>query len=298
MTYWSVLESLNLLAIGKRLGLLLIGIAVYSLAAEFIIRALRLPIPAWGGAAGAINTVILGLLMSFRNRAAYDRWWEARGLWGQLVNDTRNLAAKVAAFVPAAVSGPARVGETLAGFAVALNAHLRDAKPRLHDIKGFEQEEDDPAHVPLYLARRLFAVIAEWKRGGVIDGPTLWVLDPHMRGLMDVSGGCEKIRGTPISPSYKSLLRTGLVINVLVGPWFIAPELGVWGSPVFELVCFFLLGVELIDSVVEEPFGRERDDLDLDRYCQTIRDGVAASLPLAAGEDEAADVPTVLETKP
>lgn len=46
-------------------------------------------------------------------------------------------------------------------------------------------------------------------------------------------------------------------------------------------MCFFLLGVELIDSVVEEPFGRERDDLNLDAYCRTIRDGVAASLPLS-----------------
>ena len=66
---------------------------------------------------------------------------------------------------------------------------------------------------------------------------------------------------------------------MLAGPWLAVPEFGLWGVPVFELVCFFLLGVELIDSVVEEPFGRERDDLDLDRYCQTIRDGVAASLP-------------------
>jgi predicted membrane chloride channel (bestrophin family) len=60
-----------------------------------------------------------------------------------------------------------------------------------------------------------------------------------------------------------------------------APELGLWGVPVFELICFFLLGVELIDSVVEEPFGRERDDLDLDQYCEAICDGVVASLPLA-----------------
>ena len=44
------------------------------------------------------------------------------------------------------------------------------------------------------------------------------------------------------------------------------------------LVCFFLFGVELIDSVVEEPFGRERSDLDLDRYCQTIREGVEGVL--------------------
>ena len=64
----------------------------------------------------------------------------------------------------------------------------------------------------------------------------------------------------------------------MAAPWLTIPEVGFWGVPVFELACFFLLGVELIDSVVEEPFGRERDDLDLERYCRTIRDGVSASL--------------------
>lgn len=57
------------------------------------------------------------------------------------------------------------------------------------------------------------------------------------------------------------------------------PEIGFWDVPVFVLACYFLLGVELIDSVVEEPFGRERDDLDLDRYCRTIRDGARETLP-------------------
>ena len=49
------------------------------------------------------------------------------------------------------------------------------------------------------------------------------------------------------------------------------------------MVCFFLFGVEVIDSIVEEPFGRERDDLDLDRYCRTIRESVEAILPSAPG---------------
>jgi putative membrane protein len=76
------------------------------------------------------------------------------------------------------------------------------------------------------------------------------------------------------------LLRAGLVLNVLAAPWLIVPEDGLWSLPVVLLVCFFLFGVELIDSVVEEPFGEDRNDLDLDRYCQTIREGVQASLPM------------------
>jgi putative membrane protein len=232
-------------------------------------------------AGSLITTIILSLLMSFRNRAAYQRWWEARGLWGQLTNDSRNLAAKCAAFVPAEVLARSHVAEILVSFPEALKRHLRNEAFRLRDLPGFEHEDAAPAHVPLYLARRLFVIIAGWKRDGHVDQAVLWVLDAHARGLLDVCGACEKIRTTPLSPSYKGLLRTGLALNVLVAPWLLVPENGWWSLPVVLLVCFFLFGVELIDSIVEEPFGRDRDELDLDRYCRTVREGVEASLPLA-----------------
>jgi putative membrane protein len=282
MPIWSFAETFPVLAIGKRLALLLLAVAAYTLVCGLIVYWWEIRVPPWESAASLINTIILSLLMGFRNRVAYSRWWEARGLWGQLTNDSRNLAAKLAAFLSAEVLARARVAELLTGFAEALKRHLRDEAPRLRDLPGFEHEEADPDHVPLYLARRLFAEVADWKRAGHVDATVLWVLDPHLRGLLDVCGGCEKIRHTPLSPSYKTLLRVGLVLNVLAAPWLTFPEVGFWGVPIFELVCFFLLGLELIDSVVEEPFGREGDDLDLDRYCRTIRDGVRASLPFAS----------------
>jgi putative membrane protein len=283
MASWSLTGSLNLLAIGKRLSLVLVAVGVYCFGVGLFVQWHDVHIFDRGAGTSLINTVILSLLMGFRNRAAYDRWWEARTLWGQLVNDSRNLAAKLAAHVPADLLAKNRVAETLAGFAVALNQHLRLGTAKLQDVPGFEHDAANPAHVPLYLARRLFAAVAGWKRAGQIDGAVMWILDPHMRGLMDVCGACERIHNTPLAPSYKTLLRTGLVLNVLAEPWFAVPEIGLWGQPLFLLACFFLFGLELIDTVVEEPFGRERDDLDLDRYCRTIRDGVAASLPLAEG---------------
>ena len=278
MKSWYFFEPISVLAIGKRLRLLLLGVAAYYLFAALVIEWWDLQMPDWASAASLINTVILSMLLSFRNRVAYERWWEARGLWGKLTNDSRNLACKLAAFVPAEVLTQARVAEMLVGFAEAMKRQLRDEAPRLRDLPGFERDEADPGHVPLHLSGRLFAAVADWKRSGQVDGAVLWILDSHLRGLIDVCGACEKIRHTPLSPSYKSLLRVGLILNVFAAPWLKMSEFGISGVLVFELLCFFLLGVELIDSVVEEPFGRERDDLDLDQYCRTIRDGVYASL--------------------
>ena len=294
MTPWPVRQTFDLLVVGRRLGfdllvvgkrlaVLLLAVAAYYVAAGLVVQSFELRVISRGSAGSLMNTLLLSLLLSFRNQAAYERWWEARGLWGQLTNDCRNLAAKCAAFVPADVLARSRVAEILVAFPEALKRHLRDEPFRLRDLPGFEHEEADPPHVPLYLARRLFATIAGWKRDGHVDQAVLWVLDAHLRGLLDVCGGCEKIRYTPLSPSYKVLLRAGLVLNVLAAPWLIVPEDGPWSLPVVLLVCFFLFGVELIDSIVEEPFGRDRDDLDLDRYCRTIREGVEAILPSAPG---------------
>jgi putative membrane protein len=282
MTPWPVRDTFDVLIIGKRLALLLLAVAAYYVAAGLVIQSLQLRLIERGGVGSLINTLILSLLMSFRNRAAYARWWEARGLWGQLTNDSRNFAAKCAAFVPADALARASVAAILVSFPDALKRHLRNESVRLRDLPLFSHEAADPPHVPLYLARQLFAAIAGWKRDGHVDQAVLWILDPHARGLLDVCGGCEKIRNTPLSPSYKGLLRAGLALNVLIAPWFIVPEEGLWSLPMVLLVCFFLFGVELIDSIVEEPFGQDRDDLDLDHYCRTIREGVEESLPSAS----------------
>ncbi|HEX7377715.1 MAG TPA: bestrophin family ion channel [Pirellulales bacterium] len=278
MTVWPFLNSTIMQTVGKRLSLLLLAVALYCVAAGLVIWRWNIHLPDWGGEASLINTVILGLLMGFRNRVAYERWWEARVLWGQLTNDSRNLAAKLAAFVPADAPCHARAGVLLAAFAEALKRQLRNESPRLQDLRGLEGETANPTHLPSYLAGRLYALLADWKRAGHIDDAALWLLDWHVRGLLDVCGACERIHNTPLSPSYRAMLRMGLFLNVLAEPWLTMPSIGFWDVPIFTLVCFFLLGVELIDSVVEEPFGRERDDLDLDRYCRTIRENVFAAL--------------------
>ena len=103
---------------------------------------------------------------------------------------------------------------------------------RLRDLPGFEHERTIRP-----------TCRCTWRSGCSPSSPTgsttatsiravLWVLDIHARGLLDVCGGCEKIRNTPLSPSYKGLLRTGLALNVLVAPWLIVPENGLWSLPV------------------------------------------------------------------
>ena len=87
MTPWPARDPFDLLVIGKRSGVLLLAVAAYYVAAGLVVQSFQLQVIHRGSAGSLMNTLILSLLMSFRNQAAYARWWEARGLWGQLTND-------------------------------------------------------------------------------------------------------------------------------------------------------------------------------------------------------------------
>src|SRR5512134_2027888 len=73
----------------------------------------------------ALLGVGLGVLIVFRNNTAHDRWWEARKLWGQLINELRNLALKAQAHAAVDEKEHARFARYLVDFAHSLRLHLR-----------------------------------------------------------------------------------------------------------------------------------------------------------------------------
>src|SRR5262245_54616134 len=84
--------------IHQRLALWLAVVIAYELVVAYTIQILHIPNWAGGVEQAASLGFILGILVVFRNNAAYERWWEARKLWGQLINESRNLASKVRAY--------------------------------------------------------------------------------------------------------------------------------------------------------------------------------------------------------
>jgi putative membrane protein len=269
---WAALWRLT-----RRLAPWLAGIAVYCVIVGLVIDRFTLSPLAWEAEATVANALILGVLLGFRNRVAYERWWEARQLWGQLINETRNLAWKARSYLPAETVTHMRIAPVLIGFAEALKRHLRGST-RLQEIPGFEKDSANPAHVPLYLAGKVLTGLATCQREGQIDGTTALVLDVHARALLDICGACERIRSTTLAFSYKALLWLGIALNILIAPWYTLAVLGILGIPVLLIICFFLLGIEHIDAAIEDPFGTDPDDLDLDTYCNTIRLSVVAIL--------------------
>ena len=271
---WRLLMPLPM---GRRLLPWIVEYTVYCVAVALIVDQYQVEAQHWGAETAALNGVVLGVLFVFRNNAAYERWWEGRKLWGQLVNDSRNICIKTRAFVQTTEPEYAEFGRLIYTFADALRMHLRD-RVTLQELNGYENSMERPAHVPLYLSELIQQRVGEWQRDKKIDGYQMLSLDAHTRGMMDICGACERIKNTPIPLSYRAILRHGIGLYLISTPWVIVQELEFWCIPVMVAFCYFILGVELIAEEIEDPFGEGPDDLDLARYSQTIRKSVQQSL--------------------
>lgn len=217
--------------------------------------------------------LVLGLLLVFRTNTAYDRWWEGRKLWGQLVNDSRNLAIKIQTCVRAEPREKVQLAWRLSAFAVALKEHLRDGL-HLRDLPAFAGSTDDPQHVPAYIVQTIYDRIERWRQAEQLGGFELLFLDAHAQSLMNICGGCERIKKTPIAGSYRTFIRQSIAIYLATLPWGVVDVLSWWTIPVTLVVGYFMIGVEVIAEDVEEPFGTGDDDLQLDAICATIERSV------------------------
>jgi ion channel-forming bestrophin family protein len=219
----------------------------------------------------AVLGLILGTLLVFRTNTSYDRWWEGRKLWGQLVNDSRNLAIKVETCVRADLAEKQRLGRWLSDFAAALKDHLR-GKVRLADLPGFsvDRTAPEPQHVPAYIAARIYDQFEQWRQTDQLGGFELLFLDQHAASLMNICGACERIQKSPISISYRWFIRQSIAIYLLTLPWGLMQSFGWWTIPAVAMLAYFMIGIEMIAEQIEDPFGVGEDDLRLDDLCATI----------------------------
>ncbi len=217
----------------------------------------------------AVLSLVLGWLLVFRTNTAYQRWWEARTLWGALVNACRNLAIKFTQVGDVSRDELPRVCSLITAFPVALKVHLRDEnETKLPE--EVRQLAPGVQHVPQEIARQLYEIAADAKQHHQIDGDELRVLDAELLRLMDICGGCERILRTRIVKSYRVFARQCVMIFLVTLPWGTANDFGFWAIPMTIIAAYFMLGLEVVAEHVEEPFGYDEDDLDLESLCETI----------------------------
>ena len=218
--------------------------------------------------------LVISMLLVFRTNTAYERWWEGRKIWGSLVNSSRNLALKIHALAP---SNRAFYRTMIPNYAFALKNHLRSEinLDEIQDCEGFQSMNVDvEKHIPNQIAAHIISNAAELNNSGKISGEQLLFINQELMNFTDAAGACERIRKTPIPYSYSVFLKKFIFLYVITLPFGYVFLLGYYVIPVVAIIFYVLASLELIAEEIEDPFGKDANDLPLDSIADGIKNSV------------------------
>lgn len=232
----------------------------------------------------------LAIFLAFRNNSAYDRWWEARKIWGGVVNTSRTIGRQITSIT--------RLSERSADEVAAYNRevvyrHLAWINSLRLQLRRQEKPEDWEA-----VSKFLDADEYEWlqhrknratqlvqKQGqriadGVRDGYLtesryFEMLDDSLTQLYDLQGKAERIKNTPLPRQYDYFPRVFLFLFVSLLPWGMVTELGKLDSAILAIplavgVSFMFYVLMRVGEFNEDPFESRIADTPMSALCRTI----------------------------
>jgi putative membrane protein len=254
-------------------GLLATILCLVSGPAEGVFgRRLALEVAPW-----EVGGAILGLLLVLRTNAGYDRWWEARKLWGGIVNQSRNLVIGALAYGPP----DPKWREKLVSWAAALphvaRASLRDQPPppAVADLVGPKDADRIAAasHMPSFVALQICELLREVCDRREMESFAFLQVDRERALLIDHIGACERILKTPLPRVYSINIRRFIALFLFTLPLALLHRLeGEWLVPLITmLVAYLLLSLDRIGIELENPFStKSHSHLPLDEISATI----------------------------
>ncbi|NRS90419.1 putative membrane protein [Flavobacterium sp. 7E] len=211
---------------------------------------------------------VISLLLVFRTNTAYDRWWEGRKIWGSLVNNSRNLALKLAVILQEE-SDRTFFRKVIPSYASILNKHLKneETSKQLFDDVDIEHHK----HRPNQVAKILFQKINDLYISKKITGDQLIILNHEIQSFTDICGACERIKNTPIPYSYSAFIKKFIFFYVMTLPFGYVFNLGYFVIPVVIFTFYVLASLELIAEEIEDPFGYDANDLPTKKISENIK---------------------------
>jgi ion channel-forming bestrophin family protein len=234
--------------------------------------------------------VLLGLLLVMRTNAGYERWWEARKLWGGIVNQSRNLALTALAHGPRDEHWRKQIVFWTIAFSYVAKARLRGEQkvPELVPLLGEKQAERVQAaeHMPSCVALKIDELLREACEQYGMDRFAFWQAERERCALLDHLGGCERIRNTPLATVYSITIRRFILIYLVTIPFGLLHKFAEeWLAPVTTfLLAYCVLAVDHIGIEMQRPFTLlSLNHLPLNEICHTIEANLLALLKQSAG---------------
>lgn len=191
---------------------------------------------------------------------------------GKLVNDSRNFVIKINSILPENdVKNRTQIAKYLRFFPYFLASHLSKESTRLvldEDFSDLQKElqHHPPAELVFLLTKKLYQL----KKENKISDTEMLFLDTQLSWFLDVCGGCERIKNTPIPYSYSSFIKKFIIFYVMALPVANVVNLGCFMIPITMFVYYVLMSLELIAEEIEDPFNNDENDIPMEAISQNI----------------------------
>jgi putative membrane protein len=232
---------------------------------------------------------LLGLLLVLRTNAGYDRWWEARKLWGGIVNQTRNLALIALTHGPADSRWREQFIRWTAAFPWAAMARLRreSSAPELVLLLGEKEAARVHAaeHMVLCVALQIDELLRQACQGdNGMDRFAFLQAQRERTGLVDHLGGCERILSTPLAKVYSIAIRRFILFYLATLPFALLHKFEKeWMVPIITFVIAHpVLVLDQLGVELQQPFAtRSINHLPLDAICRNIEKDLMGLLAMS-----------------
>jgi putative membrane protein len=228
-----------------------------------------------------IMGTVISLLLGFRSNQAYDRWWEARTVWGAIVNDSRTLARQIKTLSKEAYQGDElfffkqRFIKRQIAWCHSLNRTLRgqDAvegldkylvKRDLHYIKNFTNK-------PMAIVELHGNDIQQAMENGWINTFQQVEIDKTLTRLTDSMGKCERIKNTVFPATYSLYIHFSLIVFFVLLPFSLIEVFGViFFIPALIAIATVFFLIEKMAIHLQDPFENKPTDTPMTAICNTI----------------------------
>ena len=217
---------------------------------------------------------VLGVLLVARTNAGYERWWEARKLWGTMTNRCRDLVVAGMAHGPLDRAWRDSYTRTVASFPHVVAHYLRNEReiPEVVKLVGEEIAAKIVArrNMPTAAVGEIAAYIREARSMG-IDGFDFLALETLRASVLDISGGCERILGTPLPRIVAIVIRRFIFLYLATLPFALVSKLSWWTPVIVMLVAYPILSLDQMGVELENPFDKKRlNHLPMGEYAARI----------------------------
>lgn len=248
------------------------------------------PMSHLGTAPFGLIGIAISIFMSFRNSAAYDRWWEGRKQWGELLVQIRSLMRELSDLD---MEAKRRIFMPLIAFASALSARLR-GDDELTSARPWDAAASPGPNVTDAILRQVGAELIALNKVGVLSDWRYSSAAIRMNGLSNVQAACERIKATPLPFAYTLLIHRTVYLFCVLLPFALAPQLG-WGTPVIvAFISYTFFGLDAIGDDLAEPFAPADNSLPIKALVRVLERETLSFLGMAPLPEELQPVGYVL----